>query len=215
MDPLKKSKASFWSASNEEKIAQSPWEVLKTQPITSIEQECLDRVFNHLCSQDPKKGEEFKRKIGPTDLMKKLTDLGLKLLRSEVALYIWEVDDDLDGYISKDEFQIMYKRCRYDKSGLEPRKLYNLTQFLMYDKSNRGRVTVEETLQILFIRHGRDRLDYEIEAIFGQDEKNTDGTEKSISFGEYLEKVNSRAIKEHFEKMKALKSVDKPEKDLD
>ena len=50
---------------------------------------------------------------------------------------------------------------------------------------------------------------------FSQDEKNTDGTEKSISFGEYLEKVNSRAIKEHFEKMKALKSVDKPEKDLD
>jgi Ca2+-binding EF-hand superfamily protein len=142
--------------------------------------------------------------------MKVLTFLGLKLLRSEVALYIWEVDDDLDGYVSKDEFQIMYKRCRYDKTGLEPRKLYNLTQFLMYDKDYRGRVTVEETLQILYIRHGRDRLDYEIEAIFGQDEKTTDGTEKSISFGEYLEKVNSRAIKEHFDKLKAMKDVVKP-----
>ena len=59
--------------------------------------------------------------------MKVLTYLGLKLLRSEVALYIWEVDDDLDGFISKDEFQIMYKRCVSDKTGLEPRKLYNLT----------------------------------------------------------------------------------------
>ena len=83
---------------------QSPWEVLKTQPITSIEQDCLDRVFNHLCNQDPKKSEEFKNKIGPTDLFKKLTALGLKLFKAEVALYIWEVDDDLDGYISKDEF---------------------------------------------------------------------------------------------------------------
>ena len=32
MDPAKKTKASYWSASNEEKIVQSPWEVLKTQP---------------------------------------------------------------------------------------------------------------------------------------------------------------------------------------
>ena len=78
--------------------------------------------------------------------MKVLTFLGLKLLRAEVALYIWEVDDDLDEYVSKEEFQIMYKRCRYDKTGLEPRKLYNLTQFLMYDKNFKGRVTVEETL---------------------------------------------------------------------
>ena len=85
----------------------------------------------------------------------------------------------------------------------------------MYDRSNRGRVTVEETLQILFIRHGRDLLDFEIEAIFGLDEKNTDGTEKSISFGEYLEKVNSRAIKEHFEKMKAMKATDRINKEED
>lgn len=104
MDPSKKTKASFWSASNEEKIVQSPWEVLKTQPVTSIEQDCLDRVFYYLCSQDPKKPEANKNKIGETDLMKVLTFLGLKLLKAEVKLYIWEVDDDLDEYVSKDEF---------------------------------------------------------------------------------------------------------------
>ena len=97
-------KASFWSSSNEEKIVQSPWEVLKTWKVSSIEQDCLDRVFKYLCSQDEKKAEENRNKIGPTDLMKVLTFLGLKLLRAEVALYIWEVDDDLDGYVSKDEF---------------------------------------------------------------------------------------------------------------
>lgn len=69
----------------------------------------------------------------------------------------------------------------------------------MYDKNFKGRVTVEETLQILFIKYGRDKLDYEIEAIFGSEEKNADGTEKCITFSEYLEKVNQRAIKEYFE----------------
>ena len=90
----------------------------------------------------------------------------------------------------------MYKRCISDVTGLEPRKLFNLVQFLMYDKQFKGTVTVEETLQILFVRHGRDNLDYEITAIFGEDEKNEDGSEKEITFGEYVEKINKRALKE-------------------
>ena len=103
--------------------------------------------------------------------------LGQKPTKSEVNLIIWvtfkelktfqEVDDDLDGYVSKEEFQTMYKRCISDETGLEPRKLFNLVQFLMYDKTFKGRVTVEETLQILYVRYGRERLDDEIKAIFG------------------------------------------------
>jgi calmodulin len=52
----------------------------------------------------------------------------------------------LDGYVSKEEFLTMYRRCISDETGLEPRKLFNLVQFLMYDKTFKGRVTVEETL---------------------------------------------------------------------
>ena len=77
------------------------------------------------------------------------------------------MDDDLDGFVSRKEFDTMYKRCISDQSGLEPRKLFNLVQFLMYDKKFKGRVTVEETLQILYVRYGRDKLDEEIRAIFG------------------------------------------------
>ena len=54
---------------------------------------------------------------------------------------VWEVDEDLDGYVSREEFEIMYKRCVSDKTGLEPRKLFNLVQFMMYDKTNSGKVT--------------------------------------------------------------------------
>ena len=66
----------------------------------------------------------------------------------------------------------------------------------MYDKTFKGRVTVEETLQILFVRYGRESLDEEITAIFGEDEKNADGSEKEITFGEYVDKINQRALKE-------------------
>ena len=72
--------------------------------------------------------------------------LGLKPTRNQIKLMIWEVDDDLDGYVSREEFMTMYKRCISDKTDLEPRGLFNLVQFLMYDKMFKGRVTVEETL---------------------------------------------------------------------
>lgn len=187
-----------------EKLKMSPSEVLKSVVIEPIEQECLDRVFNYLTSRDSSKPEEHKNKIGPGDVLKVLLFLGLKPLKSEVALIIWEVDDDLDGYVSREEFQIMYKRCKSDETetGLEPRKLFNLVQFLMFDKTFKGTVTVEDSLQILFVRHGRLNLDTEITAIFGDSDKNPDGTEKAITFGEYVDKVNKRALSKHNEVMK-------------
>ena len=136
--------------------------------------------------------------------MKVLNFLGLKLLKSDVALIIWEVDDDLDDYVSFPEYMTMYKRCISDVTGLEPRQLFNLVQFLMYDKTFRGKVTVEETLQIMYVRHGRDNLDSEITAIFGAEETNEDGSEKQITYGEYLDKVNARAL-ENFNHSKAIK----------
>jgi Ca2+-binding EF-hand superfamily protein len=65
---------------------------------------------------------------------------------------------------------------------------------MMYDKTNRGRVTVEDTLELLFVRYGRDHLDNEIRSLFGEDEKTSDGQEKEISFAEYLEQINKKAM---------------------
>lgn len=105
------------------------------------------------------------------------------------------MDDDLDGFVSKQEFETMYKRCISDNLDLEPRQLYNLVTFLMYDKDFRGRVTIEETLQILFVRHGRKNLDEEIKAIFGEEERNKDTSEEqSITYEEYVSKITRRAL---------------------
>ena len=43
--------------------------------------------------------------------------------------------------------------------GYEPRRLYNVAEFLMNDKDGNGNVSVEEVMQILFLRYGRQLLD--------------------------------------------------------
>lgn len=78
-----------------------------------------------------------------------------------------EVDEDLDKCISEQEFFRMYKRCVSDKEWQEPRKLFNLVQFLMYDNNFKGWVGEEETFQLIYIREGRSVLDQQIDAIFG------------------------------------------------
>ena len=68
---------------------------------------------------------------------------------------IWEVDEDLDGKIKWKEFQMMFKKCTKDgrdRQGLEPRALFNLVRFMMFDKQKRAWITAEETYQLLFVR---------------------------------------------------------------
>lgn len=68
------------------------------------------------------------------------------------------------------------------------------------------------------MRYGRERLDDEIRAIFGDDEKNPDGTEKEITYSEYVEKINLRALerqKEYLRNKKKGKLLSTPEDEFD
>ena len=43
---------------------------------------------------------------------------------------------------------MMFKKCmkdERDRKGLEPRALFNLVRFMMFDKEKRGYITAEET----------------------------------------------------------------------
>ena len=55
---------------------------------------------------------------------------------------------------------------------------------------------MEDTLQILYVRYGRDRLDDEVKVLFGDNEKTEEGNEKHIGYREYLTRINDRAMKE-------------------
>ena len=98
-----------------EKLKQSPAEILKGVEIQTIEQECLDRVFDFLCSRDTTKRDNLNL-ISAMDIARTLQFLGCRPTRADVELIIWvsftfcpliqmvslqEVDDDLDGFVSK------------------------------------------------------------------------------------------------------------------
>lgn len=52
--------------------------------------------------------------------------MGYDASKTEIDQMIWEIDDKLDGKINLYEFELMYKRCSLDTTGLEPRNLYNV-----------------------------------------------------------------------------------------
>ena len=81
-----------------------------------------------------------------------------------------EVDEDLDERVNRYEFTLMYKRCIYDKTGLEPKQLFYLVEFLMYDKQERNKITIEDTLELLYVKtknYGKSTWEDEIRSIFG------------------------------------------------
>ena len=71
----------------------------------------------------------------------------------------------MDGYVNEQEFEKMYKRCIIDQKEQEPKRLFYLVQFLIYDKENKGFITEEDTLEILYIRY-EDKFTSAIEDIF-------------------------------------------------
>jgi|TARA_B110000090_G_scaffold107788_1_gene120819 Ca2+-binding EF-hand superfamily protein len=88
----------------------------------------------------------------------------------------------------------MFQRNITDTTGLEPFQLFNVVQFMMYDKDNSGKVTVDETMHMLYARYGKARLESQMKALFGEDLKTEDG-DGELSFNEYLKAVSIRLPK--------------------
>jgi len=166
--------------------------------VQPVELAALDRVFRYL---DTKKDKH----IDWQEISEALIKLGHKTPKDQIELWIWEVDDDLDQRVSQEEFYTMYQRCISDSTGLEPRNLFHLVQFLMYDKEFSMRISVEQTLQILFVRHGRGELDAEIAEIFGDQQKGPDGQELKITFSQFLARANARLTKMRWTKKEVTK----------
>ncbi len=43
----------------------------------------------------------------------------------------------------------MYYRCRIDKSGCEPKRLFTLAEFMIYDKDGSGTVNEDECMEMM------------------------------------------------------------------
>ena len=117
------------------------------------ELENLQRVYNILVKKEL-------GKITKEQLYKVLKGLEFpKLNMSLVEDLIWEVDEDCDGMISWEECKEMFFRVRHDKTGWEPRRLFNLIEFMMHDKDQSGSIDMDECMEILFRRFGKANLE--------------------------------------------------------
>ena len=154
--------------------------------------------------KDPEKEEEKLRheRFGKKALRKIFKKLTGTFNKKDIELMIWEVDTNLNGYISYDEYEKMYKRCVLDKKELEPKKLYTLVQFLMFDKEHKGYITEEDTLEVLCVRNNNG-LDNAINDIFMEEIKDEKGKiirtknkRETINYEEFSERMHSLSLRQ-------------------
>ncbi len=77
----------------------------------------------------------------------------------------------------------MFYRVRQDTSGWEPRRLFNVVEFMMHDKDCSGTIDMDECMEILFRRFGKDLLESKVKEFMDQDEDES----KDITFTEFLQ----------------------------
>uniref|UniRef100_A0A7S2HU24 EF-hand domain-containing protein n=1 Tax=Haptolina brevifila TaxID=156173 RepID=A0A7S2HU24_9EUKA len=140
------------------------------------EVENLQRVFSILVKKEV--GRITKEQLFST--LKRLKQE--KLTMQMVEDMIWEVDEDCDGQVSWEEFKAMFYRVRHDKTGWEPRRLFNLVEFMMHDKDQSGSIDMDECMEILFRRFGKEQLEARVNEFMTHDEN----ADREISYSEFL-----------------------------
>jgi hypothetical protein len=121
--------------------------------------------------------------------------------KEEIDQMIWEVDEDMDGKVSKYEMEKMYKRCIVDEHELEPKRLFYFIRFLMFDKEKHFCINEEDTLEILRARNETNNdFDQAILEIFNYEIVDSDGKSKiirrdQINFEEFLETMYKLVFK--------------------
>ena len=153
--------------------------------------------------EDEKGKKEPKKKFSQKALRKVIRKLCNEFAKDELDNMIWEVDENLDGYISEDEFENMYKKCITDENEEEGKKLFYLTQFLMYDKDEKHEICVEDTLEILCARH-QNNVDQALDAIFDIEKIDENGKKRKVkrgtlSFLEYAQRMHELSMKKRNE----------------
>ena len=153
--------------------------------------------------EEKKEKQQPKKKFSQKALRKVIRTLCNEFAKDELDNMIWEVDQNLDGYVSEKEFENMYKKCITDEKEEEGKKLFYLSQFLMYDKDEKHEITVEDTLEILCARH-QNNVDAALDSIFDIEKKDENGKVKrvkreTISFLEYAQRMHELSMKKRNE----------------
>ena len=149
---------------------------------------------------EEQKKKKNRKRFSKKALRKVIRTLCEEFAKDELEGMIWEADDNLDGYVSEKEFINMYKKCISDEKEEEGKKLLYLIKFLMYDKDEKHKITVEDTLKILCARY-HNNVDKVIDSIFDIETGEKDGKGKpkkkkreNITFLEYAQRMHDIAL---------------------
>jgi len=132
------------------------------------------------------------RKVEARDMDYALKTLyGRVMPRKELEFMIWEVDENLDGGVDWEEFELMYFRNMTDQTGLEPFDLFNIVQFMTYDNEMNGQISEDDTMATLYSRYGKDHVESQINKLFGHRAKSNGGM-GVLELDDYLSSVGVR-----------------------
>ena len=195
------SKSKKYLKSIEEKAKKKQMGVPKSSFKSKLEIQKKKKYKNKDEEDDePKEKKPPKKKFSKKALRKVIRTLCDEFAKDELDNMIWEVDENLDGYVSEDEFENMYKKCITDEKEEEGKKLFYLSQFLMYDKDEKHEITVEDTLEILCARY-QNNVDSVLDDIFDIEKKDENGKvrkvkREKISFLEYSQRMHELSMKQ-------------------
>ena len=108
-------------------------------------------------------------------------------IERKIDRMVFEVDENVDGMVSWDEFQLMFFRNVNDESGLEPFELFNLVEFLVCDEDMSNSVTDDELIPMLVARYGDKHVQEYL-----NDLKAADDGDCQFSYEEYLQIASKR-----------------------
>ena len=134
----------------------------KTLVVEKLEKE--QNVLQEEVKKIDMKPEQY---IRPQDTGLAMKYLGKRMSKREIQDIMWEVDEKIDGVIDWEEFSLMFERNVKDTSGLEPANFYQMVQFMIYDRDGNGKVSIDETMNMLYARLGRAKMETTITKLFG------------------------------------------------
>ena len=155
-------------------VAQNNLNAARQKKNEQKELDNLLRVFEWM----DKKGD---KKLDADELLLMMKALGHKCSKADAEDMIWEVDEDCDRFVDWEEFKVMFYRVRKDKSGWEPRRLFAVVEFMMHDKDMSHTIDMDECMDILYRRFGKDQLESKVSEFMSKD---VDG-DMDITFSEF------------------------------
>jgi hypothetical protein len=79
---------------------------------------------------------------------------------------------------------------RATQAGLEPRRLFDLAEFLMHDKDGSGKVPIDEVMEITFKRYGKSALEERTHEFFS-----SAAGDNEVSYAEFQRQMLAYSVK--------------------